>query len=372
MTERRKTTLWQLLGFACLPVAALWVSVEIVLSICWLPSPQAGVPPAFAVVVKPHPYRVYAYKSGRTEKAGDGVYNSVGFRDREFAEQKPPHTIRIICLGGSTTYSLGATSNSVTYPAYLQRFLRQRYAGAPFDIEVINAGHPVYSSLEPLILFQTRVLDFSPDVAILMTGVNDLWEALKYATFSSDYSHSRHTLGPLRPAVWEHSRLLSLLLARATSPFNPYRPNPDRNLVHLTHQPWYDTAPSHTLTIPLREAKCAETVGRNALSFVAVARGNNVIPVIATETFGPQYEVFAEALERSNETLRTIASSQSVVLVDVARAMPWNAEQYFDAVHLRDGSETYGRMGKLFADALAKAGVIEQAARNLNRGASVH
>jgi lysophospholipase L1-like esterase len=98
--------------------------------------------------------------------------NSLGFRGDEFSRQKPPDTVRIACVGASTTFCIEATSNETTWPARLQSLLQAQQPDV--NIEVINAGVGGYLMDESLKNVQYRVLPLQPDLVIFYEGHNDL------------------------------------------------------------------------------------------------------------------------------------------------------------------------------------------------------
>ena len=55
-------------------------------------------------LVIPHPYLLYVARPGYQE-FGFTQVNSLGYRGHEIAHDKPAGTYRILCLGGSTTFS---------------------------------------------------------------------------------------------------------------------------------------------------------------------------------------------------------------------------------------------------------------------------
>jgi hypothetical protein len=121
--------------------------------------------------------------------------NSLGFRSEEFEVPKPSGVTRVICIGGSTTVQ--GRTNEETYPAALQRRLRERYRER--RIEVLNLGINGTGSGYWLSR-KDELFGYQPDVIVQYSFVNDLfWDHLpEYAV--------RH---PLRRGV-----NLSLLLAR--------------------------------------------------------------------------------------------------------------------------------------------------------------
>ena len=116
-----------------------------------------------------------AAKGGQLVPAGRGdtVYwssNAFGLRGEDVPFVKPPGTIRVVCLGASTTE--GLVPDNETYPYYLQQELRQQYPGK--NIEVINAGHHAYKARDNLAMLEEYVLPLRPDIVIWYEAANDL------------------------------------------------------------------------------------------------------------------------------------------------------------------------------------------------------
>ena len=313
----------------------------------------------------PHPYRGYQLTPNITSEDGWYSHNAHAFRGREVAVAKPPATVRVVCLGGSTTYCTGATTDSRTYPAQMERMLRAHYAAASFTIEVINAGHPAYTSLDSLVFLETRLLDFSPDVAVFHHGLNDIWEGTHIPGFQSDYTHARHTFGPLEVRPWEYSPLLTLLFGKKTSPFNPYAPNRRVDLVRLTHHPTDDPSQLDRAASRERLRRCIETLERNTASFLALARGHGIVPVLSTMVSHETDTLYDETLAVWNERVRALAAREHVAMVDFAKTMPWNPQSFYDKIHLRDRPDGLQRKAEIFAAVLIGERVIERAAERL-------
>jgi lysophospholipase L1-like esterase len=97
--------------------------------------------------------------------------NSVGLRSPEIAELKPPGVIRVAVLGASTVMGAYAASNDVTFPALLQRDLRELLKTD--DIEVINAGIAGLSVGQQQLLYERLLARYSPDLTVVYPGFND-------------------------------------------------------------------------------------------------------------------------------------------------------------------------------------------------------
>lgn len=95
-------------------------------------------------------------------------HNHDGFRGDEILARNPSR-LRIIAVGGSTTYGT-QVSNEETWPFKLGQLLGDRY-------EVLNFGIPGHSSAEHIVLTALRLSDYKPDIIVFYMGWNDLRSA---------------------------------------------------------------------------------------------------------------------------------------------------------------------------------------------------
>ena len=86
---------------------------------------------------------------------------------------KEPGVYRILCLGGSTTYGVGADKTN-SFPAQLEDLLSRVYGGCKLRFEVLNLGVMGYHSWHSRIRFQTELAALKPDLVVVMDAVNDL------------------------------------------------------------------------------------------------------------------------------------------------------------------------------------------------------
>jgi lysophospholipase L1-like esterase len=112
----------------------------------------------------------YGYRL-RSNFDAPGIHiNSEGFHQtNEVPVTRVAESLRIICLGESTTFGTGDSSN---YPMFLQNILgkdAKGYAG----YEVINAGVPGWVSDQVALRVQHQLAKFAPDAVILYVGWND-------------------------------------------------------------------------------------------------------------------------------------------------------------------------------------------------------
>jgi len=95
--------------------------------------------------------------------------NSMGFRDYEYALEKPSGKKRVLFLGDSFTLGWGVPLDSL-YSKQLEQMLNEDYN----KIEVINAGVGNYNSIMEVELFKLKGLELNPDLVILMYFINDV------------------------------------------------------------------------------------------------------------------------------------------------------------------------------------------------------
>ena len=102
-------------------------------------------------------------------------------------KQKPNGAVRIIAVGGSTTRNARAfRSAGIDYAQELERFLWARFPN--IDFEVLNAGGDAFSSAHSLVNIQFRLIDYRPDIILLMHNINDL-SVSYFGDANSDYAN---------------------------------------------------------------------------------------------------------------------------------------------------------------------------------------
>jgi lysophospholipase L1-like esterase len=113
---------------------------------------------------------IIAYDSPRpTLHPAGGIFHH---ESRIIPQRKAPDEFRIIAVGGSTTLGLDPYRLAgVHYPKVLERALNGTSSGRRYV--VLNAGGEAYSSMHVLVNIVTRLLEFEPDLIIVMEAIND-------------------------------------------------------------------------------------------------------------------------------------------------------------------------------------------------------
>ncbi len=102
-------------------------------------------------------------------KANKEDVNADGYRGERVNIAKPPGTIRILCLGDSTSFGLGVSVEH-SYPYLLQENLCRKYSYR--KIEVINGAVPSTNSTEAKRRFQVKFMRYSPDIVLWRQSFN--------------------------------------------------------------------------------------------------------------------------------------------------------------------------------------------------------
>ena len=278
----------------------------------------------------PHPFLPYANRPGdeRTIRMQNSWpvegkefrdihirINSMGFRGEETTYRRPPGVVRVVCLGGSTTF--GSISDGFTWPEKLEERLEARDPEA--DFEVLNLGTDGGVSHHDLINLEFHGIHFDPDLVILYQGANDSrnWGR---PDFRPDYSHSMQSLGQLP---------LSTRLALATPEFvwkswffcwMSWELRRWTGVAPSLRQATMKAAPSTRTTDPL-EGSWAFLANLRSIRAVAAANGAAFLGA----TFHV-HDANDSLTIRMNDQIRALCARDSIDYVDIAAALPHGDE----------------------------------------------
>src|SRR5574342_364464 len=96
--------------------------------------------------------------------------NSDGFRGVDFTKPKPAGTIRVACLGASSTFGYNDPDDA-TYPYRLEQMLREGLPGQ--HVEVLNLGIPHLRLSNILALARVELPRLEPHVVVFYEGYNN-------------------------------------------------------------------------------------------------------------------------------------------------------------------------------------------------------
>lgn len=201
-------------------------------------------------------------------------HNSCGARTPEFKLKKAPGIIRVVTLGGSSTYCV-RVSDADTWPSRLQEILGPSY-------EVINLGVPGYTTVENLIQTSLLLSDLTPDIAVYYEGWNDARNT-HLSNVKPDYSefHGRSQYLNLQVAQTgllyscENKSVIVRALLLVVRPWlTPFKKSVPRGTVHqLTPHP---------------DPRALELYERNLRLICATCAELNIAPVFVPQIMNPR------------------------------------------------------------------------------------
>lgn len=170
----------------------------------------------------PQPYLNYINHPDRVLENGKHQINNWGFRHlNQISIPKPSNTLRILFLGGSTTFGEVPEFNE-TFSAILQEQLNDTLLSINrtfSHVECINAGLGAATSAELLTQYLFKCKYLNPDVVVLHTGINDALTtaALPNYVYQPDYHTAKTIMQSLYPIqrwmkVVSHSNILSYIM----------------------------------------------------------------------------------------------------------------------------------------------------------------
>lgn len=278
-------------------------------------------------------------------------HDAEGFRDRRsFADLEPPSRRRlVVCVGDANTYGLTAGSEERTYPAVLERELRNLSGDGSWM--VFNAGLPGYTSHEILELLKLRLLKLQPAVVLFMGLRNDHEQVTIFLDDRLDYDFY-----PLRMAPLANGPVTDLMLRSS--------------LAGRLAQKWRDRyADDLGGRYPLRAYGEATPRGArmyldNVALMAELCRRSGTALMVADQpihystcSYGP---TLIESVERMRRELRTLAASSSVPLLEAHEGFDWDGvevrgDMLFASNESVLGPEGYARLARRLAPQLLAA-----------------
>ncbi len=303
-----------------------------------------------------HPTLGQVYKPGEwsieveNEEPVRFSINALHMRGGPVLDPKPDDVLRILCLGGSTTFGTGCKADSSAYPALLETMLAARYPGQRF--EVLNAGTPGYRSAESLMNLE-RLADLEPDIVIVYHGINDICWGVPTPFFLDPQNHPRPLSRLDRKRREASSFFFQALVYRVTDP-RPKNPDDRQSL---------DPAMLDAFAANLERIYArARALGAVPVSATFGARlAADMTPEVRAEIEQERafelahlpFDALVDAMAAINQRHREVAAKEGVLCVDLEGAFPHDPALWMDFVHLNDAGTPL--MAERIADALGPA-----------------
>lgn len=299
-----------------------------------------------------HPYTSYAMKPGynrqKRRKRSDRI-NSLGYRGKEFARDKPEGVYRIVALGGSTTYGIWQPDTQ-TYPVYLQKIIQSKTNQR--IIEVINAGLVGATSAESYHRMPYDVLPLKPDMLVIYHGINDVGPRM-FNNFSNDYYHFR------RIPINRNSTFMQFYTYRLiVATLFPRMFTKHSDLIPFTWR--FENVPNtNEEKIQNFEKTTTRAFEQHLDSIITLAQGKGIRVVMATFAINDELshwndwlpaELWGRGVQENNKAVRRLAERYQLPLVEFHDFAADKPELFHDSIHMK--AEANYDKASLFADTI--------------------
>jgi lysophospholipase L1-like esterase len=337
-------------------------------------------PEKAAEYFKYQPHYYLGYTPTPNYRANNNQHNTLGFRDDEIELPKPPGEFRVVCVGGSTTYTPAVGDYRYSYPNVVEQELQER----GYDhVNVINGGVDGWTSHETLISFTMRLLELDPDLIIVHHSINDVFARIVWpsAAFRPDNSgHRERTLSQtFMPGLLEHSTLIRGLLIRmgkvqshasssvgldlkSADTFRGFEYERQQTVGSYPQDVFVEADLAHML-----EQNTSENFATNIEHFVVLAKSHDIdvllsnVAIVASDPSADSRPLvespeFIQACNAAGETMRAIANRHNIHYFDFNAAFPKQDQYFRDGIHMTfEGAKA---KGALFADHLIDKEII--------------
>jgi lysophospholipase L1-like esterase len=303
-----------------------------------------------------HPFLQHKLDSSNNISEKELHINQFGFRSEEISKIKPKNTFRIFVLGGSTVLNRNV-SYEENFVRLLEKDLNNKYNNK--HIEVINAGNDEYTSEHSLIDLMFRIKDFSPDMIIVMQGINDMTASCSPAGFSlgsykSDYSQYLGSIGPMVFSYFQtkHLVVVNSALITALDRFIQHNVYSDIfNYITARKQEVLQTKPIDNFSFPSINA-----YKRNTSYFVDFAKTNHVSLILVNQPYKyktsakniiwyaqrqcetnqvhPSTRALITGITLFNNATQKIAKENDIPFINLESQIPKTPDYFRDDVHL--------------------------------------
>lgn len=275
--------------------------------------------------------------------------NNLGYRGPDLPEEKPAGEIRIVIMGGSHVFDLGAQDyeGNPGWPQLIEDGLRE----AGYDVRVVNMGQPGDSTPDLVAKTVLQLEQFAPDIVIL----NSEWNDAKWIAAFGNAALIRRPPGALveNPFIVPDS-LLDRLFGWSVI----YRKSHDAVLrvrfdLKADENVLESLGDAPELNPDQIDAGLAQ-YQRHLEVIVFAVRGLNAMPILAIEerlvdaendaaerelidyykvAGGIAHSDLVGLFEGMDTRIRSVAELDSVMLIDVNALMGGNVDYFYDHVH---------------------------------------
>lgn len=250
-------------------------------------------------------------------------FNDLGFLGPDRPYEKPENTVRVVCLGGSTT--------ARGYPEAMQRMFGE-WLEPPMRVEAFNFGLGHYSSVHSVVNFVLNAIDFDPDYVVFHQAWNDSKARHRAIPVRGDYSHAFQAFDYPVPG--------DRLLIRGSVIYRWAR----QALLGDTSRAFL--GPAVTRATPNKPGKTFSdpselwVYARNIRTIVDLALARGIVPVLTTQPCSTDpntpFQHIAAHIEQCNDVMRDVVGryGDRVLFVDLDRLFTGKNDLFIDVGHM--------------------------------------
>ena len=284
---------------------------------------------------KAHPYFNFTGNPEFQFANGTVAHNALGFRNNQCCWEEPPRdAIRIVAMGGSTTFGMRFSRAENVWPALLEKQLE---SSSKLPFEIINLGMPYYTTFEQLGVLSMLVPEFSPHIILFHMGLNDAFTIGYYDEGGPDNRYFRHayTFHPLpgwAKTAMHTSYALRIIGMKLVSQ-EGFLPG-DMSAVIQYGTPSAEARQRNT------QVATGKYFNRNMNTLISLSKHFGAKPVFINMPLNPQYESgqdtyhaeIAKAVLRNNQIMKKIAEASDLLYIDLYSHMR-DPAFFTDAAH---------------------------------------
>jgi lysophospholipase L1-like esterase len=286
---------------------------------------------------RPHPYLNYVGNPDWSFDDGRRPHHEIGIRDPGFPlNEKREGVLRVVALGGSTTYGLFVDRVEQVWPHLVGTGLSQTLDR---EVEVINAALPNYTTREIIGMAAFWLPEFEPDLVLVHAGLNDAFATGFLDEGGPDGRTFRHAwsqreLPETLRRLMRVSRLWRLVgaaflrdggyLAGDLTGAIQYSRPPDEELKRNleTADGKYFRRNLETIDVLVRRAGARTVLVDMALN-----------PTHEQGGLGPYYDAVSQAVLRNNRIMEELGRELDIPVVRLYEQMR-DPEAFIDAAHV--------------------------------------
>lgn len=289
--------------------------------------------------------------------------NDYGWRGRLVPFKRAPRTVRIVFVGASTT--VGSHHVPFSYPEFVGRFLEVWAAarGLDLDFEVMNAARESVDSHDIAAIVRQEVTPLRPDLVVYYEGANQFsLNGLVHDLPKATAHPPEDLLPPGKLAAWlSDAAVYSALVRRVQAATGLlYRPGGGAEWPKPAYKidwPKGLDANAPDISRPDLPAQLSQIVrdlgqirddvaqagGELAVSsfrwmvrdglVLDPVRHRYIIDQLNVRNFPFTYKDIARVAAFQNRVFKIFARQNGLPFIDVDKAMPFDPDLYFDAIH---------------------------------------